>query len=211
MKKLFLLLLIVVSVESSAQLLPAVNEPTTNSLYRFYPNLVQLSLANVDYNDYILVNDSCNVLLYDKTGNRLAPNNFIVKIPWTSALDSIHLRLYNRANIQEELAVFSFNITNPPIALVFLDGIMEGGNCSKHPKIIEARTPEEAPIPLNYQIEYWTMEIGDKEVFGKDGKFDEFAYSVLAKFPSGTEVKFRCHILDELDYSSYHEAKFYLE
>jgi hypothetical protein len=211
MKTILSLLIILLSFRLDAQTLPEVIEPQLNVLYRFYPNLIQLKVSNDDYNDYILVNDSCEVLLYDKAGNRLAPNNFIVKVPRTLRMDSIHFRIFNRANMQEELTIFSFDVANPPIAIVYLDGIMEGGTCSRRPLKFVAKTHEEAPINMIFEIEYWTVEIGDKEVFGKDAKFDEYAYSVLEKFPSGTELKFRCRITDELEYSSYHEAKFYLE
>jgi hypothetical protein len=211
MKKPFLLILLLVSYCSLAQKLPIVSEPPVLVLYRFYPNLVQLSLAKEDYNDYILVNDSCEVLLYDKAENRLAPNNFIIKIPWTLRTDSIHFQLFNRSNMGEELGVISFDIVNPPDEVIFLDGIKEGGKCSKRPVKFEARNHTEAPINLFFEVEFWMMEIGGKEVFGKDGKFDDYAYSVIDEFPSGTEVKFKCRIVDELEYSSYHEAKFYLE
>lgn len=64
-------------------------------------------------------------------------------------MDSIHFRLFNRANMQEQLTVFSFDVISPPIAIGYLDGIMEGETCSKHPMFIEAQTPEEAPIKLS--------------------------------------------------------------
>lgn len=211
MKKLFLLFLILISIELNAQSLPVVTEPPSLVLYNFHPNLVQLRVEKDDYNEYILVNDSCEVELYDKAGVRLAPNNFIIYIPFNFREDSIHFRLFNRSNLQHELGVISFDISNPPVEEIFLDGIPEGGTCSRRPLKIEARTPEEAPIPLIYHIEYWTMEIGDKHVFGKDGKFDEYAYSVLSEFPAGTEVKFKLWILQERGYSTFFTAIFYLE
>ncbi|MEJ6582876.1 MAG: hypothetical protein QNL61_10690 [Crocinitomicaceae bacterium] len=51
--------------------------------------------------------------------------------------------------MQEQLTVFSFDVISPPIAIGYLDGIMEGETCSKHPMFIEAQTPEEAPIKLS--------------------------------------------------------------
>jgi hypothetical protein len=211
MKTILSLLIILLSFRLDAQTLPEVIEPQLNVLYRFYPNLIQLKVSNDDYNDYILVNDSCEVLLYDKAGNRLAPNNFIVKVPRTLRMDSIHFRIFNRANMREELGVISFDIINPLNEVIYLDGIKEGGTCSRRPLKFVAKTHEEAPINMIFEIEYWSMEIGDKNVFGKDGMFDDYAYSVLNEFPKGTEVTFHVRVLDEGDLSSFTSVKFYLE
>ncbi len=211
MKQLFLIILLALTKSFLAQSLPVVSEPPVHVLYKFYPNLVQLSLSNYDYKEYILVNDSMEVLLHDKNGIRLSPNNFIVKIPWLNKMDSVHFELFDRSNMQESLKRISFKIISPPDAVVFIDNVLEGGRCSKHPLIIEASAPIDAPVKISYAIEFWTMEIEELEVFGKGSKFDDYAYSVLDKFPSGTLVKFRCRIIDELEYAYYHEAKFYLE
>lgn len=211
MKAFLFLLMLYTCFSVKAQSLPQISEPQTNVLYHFYPNLVQLKLADDDYNDYIFVNEACEISLYDKTNTRLASNNFIIKIPWKVMKDTIHFQLFNRADMEKELAVVSFSIINPPIPIIYVDGVMEGGKCAKRPLKVEAKTPPEAPIKLSHEINYWVMEIGDKEVFGGNGNFDEYAYSVLNEFPSGTEIKFRCQITDEREFSSYHEAKFYLK
>lgn len=194
-----------------AQNLPYVSEPATHVLYRYFPNLVQLHLSADDYNEYILVGDSCEVSMVDKMGNKLAPNNFIVRIPFFMKKDSIQLSLFDRSKMHEPVRVISFQLTNPPTEVIYLDDKQEGGTCTRRPQKMEARTPDEAPIKLIYEIEYWSFEIGDKEVFGKDGKFDDYAYSVLDQFPSGTEIKFRVRILNEGEFSSYSAATFYLE
>lgn len=206
-----LLFFLVVKSSLCAQELPVISEPPTSTLYRWYGNLIQLNLDLVDYNEYMISCQHCEVMLEDKNGEKLAPNNFILTLGWEFEGNSLDIDLWDRSKPDVVLKTFSFKVVNPPVSLVHLDGIESGGTCSRTPKKFTAELPAEAPIRMFSDIDNWQMIIDEQIVYGDGDEINDYARSILAELPSGTKIEFKCRSIDQEGRSGYLHAEFTLE
>ncbi len=206
-----LLLFLLIKVSLFAQELPVVSEPPTDTLYRWYGNLVQLKLDLYDYNEYMISCEHCEISLEDRNGEKLAPNNFIIKLGWELEENYLDLNLWDRSQPNVVLKTFHFNVVNPPLTEVYLDGIPSGGTCSRTPKKFTAKLPEEAPILMYNDIDIWQMIIDEKIVYGDGDELNDYAHSILANLPSGKKIEFKCRATDQDGISRYLHAEFTLE
>ena len=206
-----LLLFLIIKASLFAQELPVISEPAVATLYRFYHNLVQLKLDPYDYNEYMISCDHCEIGFEDKTGEELAPNNFIVTVKWELDTNYLDIHLWNRSQPNVVLKTFRLSITDPPMAEVHLDGIASGGTCSRTPKKFTAQYPKEAPIKLFSDIDIWQMIIGEKIVYGDGDEINDYARSILSELPSGKKIEFKCRSVDEDGIGYYLHAEFTLE
>ncbi len=202
---------LVVTSNLFAQELPKISEPPGSTLYRWYGNLVQLKLDPYDYNEYMISCEHCEVIVEDKNGEKLAPNNFMLTFGWEFEGNSLELELWDLSKPDVVLKTFSFKVVNPPVPLVHLDGIESGGKCSRTPKKFTTELPAEAPIRMFSDIDNWQMIIDEQIVYGDGDEINDYARSILAELPSGTKIEFKCRSIDQEGRSGYLHAEFTLE